>query len=57
MAAADLPPYLGVAQSVTGRRWQGLSPAQERDAERLAQSGQPLALSRHLAQDSVYQPF
>ncbi|TFL17024.1 single-stranded-DNA-specific exonuclease RecJ [Jannaschia formosa] len=45
--------YLGVTHSATGRRWVGLDPAQERLAEAIAQTGQPLALARHLARRGV----
>mgnify|MGYP003116209282 FL=1 len=45
--------WLGVTSSATGRRWVGLTPEQERFAEAIAQTGQPLALSRHLARRSV----
>ncbi|PWJ20433.1 single-stranded-DNA-specific exonuclease RecJ [Jannaschia seohaensis] len=45
--------YLGVSRSVTGRRWVGLDPATERMAEAIAQTGQPLALARHLARRGV----
>ncbi|MEM7644643.1 MAG: single-stranded-DNA-specific exonuclease RecJ [Pseudomonadota bacterium] len=45
--------YLGVSQSVTGRAWVGLDPAQERLAEAIAQTGHPLALARHLARRGI----
>ncbi|WP_371153223.1 single-stranded-DNA-specific exonuclease RecJ [Jannaschia sp. 2305UL9-9] len=45
--------YLGVSHSATGRRWVGLTLEQDRLAEAIAQTGQPLALSRHLARRGV----
>ncbi|MEM8849616.1 MAG: single-stranded-DNA-specific exonuclease RecJ [Pseudomonadota bacterium] len=45
--------YLGVTNSVTGRNWVGLDPAEERLAEAIVQAGQPLALARHLARRGV----
>ncbi|WP_179379749.1 single-stranded-DNA-specific exonuclease RecJ [Jannaschia marina] len=45
--------YLGVSQSATNRRWIGLDPAEERLAEAIAQTGQPLPLARHLARRGV----
>ncbi|CTQ33109.1 single-stranded-DNA-specific exonuclease RecJ [Jannaschia rubra] len=45
--------WLGVVSSATGRRWVGLDPEQERLAEAIAQTGQPVALSRHLARRGV----
>ena len=45
--------YLGVSSSATGRRWVGLDPEQERMAEAIAQTGQPLPLARHLARRGV----
>ncbi|MGB3555014.1 MAG: DHH family phosphoesterase, partial [Jannaschia sp.] len=44
---------LGVTHSATGRRWIGLDPEQERLAEAIAQTGQPLPLARHLARRGV----
>lgn len=45
--------YLGVSSSATQRRWVGLDPTQERLAEAIAQTGQPLSLSRHLARRGI----
>ena len=54
MCAAEAPVLLGVEHSATGRRWCGLSPAQERASEALEQAtGLPPALSRHLARRGI----
>lgn len=45
--------WLGVTQSATGRCWTGLSPEEDRLAEAIAQTGQPLPLARHLARRGV----
>ncbi|MEM7489205.1 MAG: single-stranded-DNA-specific exonuclease RecJ [Pseudomonadota bacterium] len=45
--------FLGVTNSATGRAWIGLDPAEERLAEAIAQTGQPLALARHLARRGI----
>lgn len=46
--------FLGVEQSLTGRRWVGLSSAQDRMAEAMAQStGQPRALCQTLSRLGV----
>lgn len=48
--------FLGVAASLTGRRWVGLSPEQDRLAEGMAQSARiPLAVARVLARRGVDQ--
>ena len=48
------PPYLGVAESVTGRRWQGLSPGQDRLSLQIAQHcGVPSVLARALARRNL----
>lgn len=46
--------FLGIEQSLTGRRWIGCDPAVERMAEGLAQqAGLPLAVARVLAERGV----
>ena len=45
--------YLGVSNSVSGRRWVGPDPAAERLAEALAQDGHPVPLAQHLARRGV----
>lgn len=55
--APELPGFLGVATSLTGRRWVGPDPAQERAAEALAQTtGLDLALCGVLAGRGVPGP-
>ncbi|ABV94011.1 single-stranded-DNA-specific exonuclease [Dinoroseobacter shibae DFL 12 = DSM 16493] len=50
----DGPAFLGVESSLTGRRWIGLSPDQDRAAERLVQiTGLPDAVCRTLARRGV----
>lgn len=53
MSGATPPAFLGVAASLTGRRWIGPSPAEERLAEALAQGGLALPLARVLARRGV----
>ena len=54
LAEAGARPLLDVAQSVTGRRWQGPSPAEERRALAIAQgSGLPEIVARILARMGV----
>ncbi|CTQ50321.1 single-stranded-DNA-specific exonuclease RecJ [Jannaschia donghaensis] len=45
--------WLGVTTSATGRRWIGLDAEQDRLAEAIAQTGQPLPLARHMARRGV----
>jgi len=48
------PPYLGVESSVTGRRWQGLTPRQDRLSLQIAQRcGVPAMLARALARRNL----
>ncbi len=54
MIIQDRPPFLGVATSLTGRRWIGPTDADERLAEAMVQStALPLPLSRVLARRGV----
>ncbi len=54
MTPPDRPPFLGVSTSLTGRRWLGPTPEDDRSAEAIAQStALPLPLSRVLARRGV----
>ena len=54
MTAPERLPFLGVSTSLTGRRWRGPTPEDDRSAEAIAQTtALPLPLSRVLARRGV----